>query len=180
MSIALGFNNTSDGYSSTTWGYANSAPGVFSTAFGSNNTASGSRSVVWGDSNVSSSNRSTTWDVSNTSLAYHSTSWGQSNTAASLNSTVFGQYSINPIGQSTYSIVSTDDLLTIGNGTNGGSRSNALKILKNAVQIQGGITAADASALTPEPGMSAYVTTTDGTFTSIGFWDYENSLWVKR
>lgn len=43
----------------------------------------------------------------------------------------------------------------------------------------GGITATAASALTPAEGMVVRVTDTDGTFTSIGYWAYENSTWVK-
>lgn len=40
-------------------------------------------------------------------------------------------------------------------------------------------TATEASALTPSDGDLIYVTSTDATFTSIGFWGYENGSWVK-
>lgn len=41
------------------------------------------------------------------------------------------------------------------------------------------IAAAFASALTPAEGMIVFVSSTNGTFTSIGLWDYENSAWHK-
>ena len=40
-------------------------------------------------------------------------------------------------------------------------------------------TAIQASALTAEDGYLIYVTSTDATFTSVGFWGYENGVWVK-
>jgi hypothetical protein len=41
------------------------------------------------------------------------------------------------------------------------------------------MTATQASAITASDGMMLYVTNTNGTFTSIGFWGYENGSWVK-
>ena len=41
------------------------------------------------------------------------------------------------------------------------------------------MTATQASAITPVAGLMLYVTNTNGTFTSIGFWGYENATWVK-
>jgi len=41
------------------------------------------------------------------------------------------------------------------------------------------MTAAQASALTAEDGQIVYVSTTDATFVSIGFWGRENGVWVK-
>lgn len=41
------------------------------------------------------------------------------------------------------------------------------------------ISAATASAITAEDGMMVYVNTTNGTFTSVGFWGRENGSWVK-
>lgn len=40
-------------------------------------------------------------------------------------------------------------------------------------------TASAASALTASDGLLIYVTSTDATFTSVGFWGYENGAWVK-
>ena len=41
------------------------------------------------------------------------------------------------------------------------------------------MTAAQASAITAVDGLVLYVTSTDATFTSVGFWGYENGAWVK-
>ncbi len=41
------------------------------------------------------------------------------------------------------------------------------------------LTATLASAITPSNGMLIYVSTTDATFTSVGFWGYEAGAWVK-
>ncbi|MEM1215576.1 MAG: hypothetical protein AAGJ82_07825, partial [Bacteroidota bacterium] len=43
----------------------------------------------------------------------------------------------------------------------------------------GQFTASEAAALSPENGDFIYLTSTDATFTSIGFWGRENSVWVK-
>lgn len=51
------------------------------------------------------------------------------------------------------------------------STSQALLIMR--------MTAAQASAITPANGMMLYVTDTNGTFTVVGFWGYENSVWTK-
>jgi len=39
---------------------------------------------------------------------------------------------------------------------------------------------AEASALTPSNGYFIYVTDTNLTFTSVGFWGYESGSWVKK
>ncbi len=41
------------------------------------------------------------------------------------------------------------------------------------------INATRASAITPTNGDMVYVSSTNGTFTSIGFWGYQNGVWVK-
>jgi hypothetical protein len=41
------------------------------------------------------------------------------------------------------------------------------------------MTAAQASAITAVNGLILYVTDTNGTFTSVGFWGYENGAWTK-
>jgi hypothetical protein len=41
------------------------------------------------------------------------------------------------------------------------------------------MTVTEAGALTPAEGMIIFVSNTNGTFTSIGLWDYENSAWHK-
>ncbi len=41
------------------------------------------------------------------------------------------------------------------------------------------ITATAASAITPAEGMIVFTSDTDGTFTAVGFWGYENGAWAK-
>lgn len=41
------------------------------------------------------------------------------------------------------------------------------------------MTATQASAITGVNGLVLYVTDTNGTFTSVGFWGYENGAWIK-
>lgn len=41
------------------------------------------------------------------------------------------------------------------------------------------MTATQASAITAVNGLIVYVTNTNGTFTSVGFWGYEGGAWVK-
>lgn len=41
------------------------------------------------------------------------------------------------------------------------------------------VTAAQASAVTPFESLILFVTTTDATFTSVGYWSYENAAWHK-
>ncbi len=50
--------------------------------------------------------------------------------------------------------------------------------INNTLQV-GRHTATEASALTASDADIIYVTSTDATFTSVGFWGYENSAWVK-
>jgi len=61
--------------------------------------------------------------------------------------------------------------LQVGGGIEMGSSTELCKLTN--------ITAAQASAITPSNGDFVYVSTTDGTFTSVGFWGYEAGSWVK-
>ncbi len=61
--------------------------------------------------------------------------------------------------------------LQVGGGIEMGSSSELCKLTN--------ITSAQASAITPTNGDFVYVSTTDATFTSVGFWGYENGVWVK-
>lgn len=56
---------------------------------------------------------------------------------------------------------------------------SALRTDTQGVYTIPNITATTGSALTAADGMLIYVTDTNGTFTSIGFWGYENGAWVK-
>jgi hypothetical protein len=64
-----------------------------------------------------------------------------------------------------------------------GSTQNALvecfRFNGDGAAIYKNFTATQASALTASDGMFIYVSSTNGTFTSVGFWGYENGAWVK-
>ena len=144
-STSFGGNNTSSGVLATTWGGVNTASGNRSTAwgtgnqatadnttaFGATNTATTIGATVWGTSNDATGGGSTVWGAFNDGTGSASTVWGRYNEGASLYSTVFGSFSVTPVGQNPTVFIPTDDLLTVGNGTAIGVRSNALKILKN-------------------------------------------------
>jgi len=53
------------------------------------------------------------------------------------------------------------------------------KVHKSGAVVFAPMTAATAAALTPGEGMVVMVSDTDGTFTSIGLWGYQNGAWAK-
>jgi len=65
----------------------------------------------------------------------------------------------------------------------GATAANASAILDINSTTQGVLlprmTATQGSAITPVNGLVIYVTNTNGTFTSVGFWGYENGAWIK-
>jgi hypothetical protein len=75
------------------------------------------------------------------------------------NATRTSKFTITGVSSAT-----TQDWLTIG-------QSGYLKVRP--------MTVTEAGALTPAEGMIIFVSNTNGTFTSIGLWDYENGAWHK-
>lgn len=82
------------------------------------------------------------------------------------------------------------DLYTNGSYLNSSLRLGGTTAASNDVQLEltsttnmplrlTPMTAAQASGLTPLDGGEVYVSDTDATFTSIGFWGYENGAWIK-
>lgn len=70
---------------------------------------------------------------------------------------------------------------TVGIGTSSPSANTKLEITTTTtmpIKLTP-MTATQASALTAEDGGLIYVSDTNGTFTSIGFWGRENGVWVK-
>lgn len=155
------------------------ATGVRAFAGGQNVEASGNFSTVFGADNVASSDNTMSWGQGSTADGTMTTAFGWGNTASSLTSVVLGTFATLPVGQTSFPFVLTDEQFKIGNGVDSSNRSDAFTVYKNAIQKQGGITAANASAMTPENGMTAYLIDTDATFTSVGFWGYENGSWKK-
>ena len=129
--------------SNTNWDAAN--VGDYSAAFGSNTKANGSYSFAVGDNNTASAAYSAAIGGDNTASGFYSFAAGNSNTASGIYATVmgisntspsygevtFGHYATTYTPNSANSINSNDRLFTIGNGTNGSNRSNALVVLKN-------------------------------------------------
>jgi hypothetical protein len=69
---------------------------------------------------------------------------------------------------------------SLGVGTDSPDSSAALEISSTTKGfLLSPMTAAQASAITPTDGLMVYVNSTDTTFTSVGFWGYENGAWVK-
>jgi hypothetical protein len=98
---------------------------------GTNTTASGSYSFAMGYFTTASGPRSFAIGENNTASGDYSTAIGLENTSSSFNEMVVGHYATNYIPASTNTIVSTDRLFAIGNGTTIFSRSNAITVLKN-------------------------------------------------
>jgi hypothetical protein len=132
--IGGGASNTASGNFSTIGsGISNTASGIYSTiGGGSHNAASGSLSTIGGGSNNAASGSLSTiaGGAENTALGDLSFAGGASNTAESYGEIVLGTYALTQSGTSG-SIVATDRLFAIGNGTSVGSRSSALTVLKN-------------------------------------------------
>jgi len=66
----------------------------------------------------------------------------------------------------------------------GGALTRQMDIIDTQVSTNvpfnpGEYSATNASALTAQDGWIIYVTSTNGTFTSVGFWGRENGTWVK-
>lgn len=69
---------------------------------------------------------------------------------------------------------------SLGIGTDSPNASAAIEINStNKGFLLIPMTAIQASAITPTDGLLLYVNTTNVTFTSVGFWGYENSAWTK-
>lgn len=86
----------------------------------------------------------------------------------------------------TNSIISTTSgaiVLSGGSIAAGTSSPNASALVDLTSTTQGlllpRMTATQGSAITGVDGLMIYVTSTNGTFTSVGFWGYENGAWIK-
>jgi hypothetical protein len=86
----------------------------------------------------------------------------------------------NTAGTENYSIVSaTNNTVTFGSTAPNADSLLYLESITKAPLMLKPMTAVQASAITPADGMVLYVSSTNGTFTVVGFWGYENALWVK-
>lgn len=56
---------------------------------------------------------------------------------------------------------------------------SSLRKDNNGIYLVSSITSASASALIPKEGYIVFVSDTDATFTSVGFWGYQIGTWSK-
>jgi hypothetical protein len=152
-------------------------------ATGAQNTIVG-RFSVQGSSGISIGNN-------NVTLGYYS---GRSLGTGSANNTILGAFAGPQVSQAMSNNVligyqvgqlnTQDDRLMIDNTNTetpliDGDFANDIVTINSILNIAP-ITAATASAITPANGMYIYVSNTNATFTTIGFWAYENGSWVDK
>jgi hypothetical protein len=126
-------NQATQGFSTVGGGNSNSATGLYSTISGGNtNTAQGANSSIGGGSNNLSLgfNSTIAGGAGNTTNGDYSFTSGIGLISEALSEVVLGQYNLNT-SQNPTTYISTNRILTIGNGTSSNSRSNAMVVLKN-------------------------------------------------
>lgn len=147
-SIALGFGGMiASGTSSIAWGGSNNvASGDYSTAFGSAGSlasgfastswgytahAAGPLATTWGSHTLASGIQSTAWGADSTASAEASTAYGSNTTASSFAETAIGYFNTiyTPVNTSGSDVA--DRVFVVGNGSGGGSRSDAFTVLKS-------------------------------------------------
>ena len=129
---ALGDGNTVTNNNAMGLGGYNTASGSSASAIGSFNTASGNSSAAIGNGNQSTAHFSLALGNGSTASGINSIAMGYGLVAPAYSETVLGANNFTYTPSSTSSWVSTDRLLTVGNGSSGTSTSNALVILKNS------------------------------------------------
>jgi hypothetical protein len=129
-SAAFNSGTTASGTASNAFGYQCTASGSYSFASGFSSTASGLGSMAFGLNTTSSSNYSTAMGSNTTASGLYSFTCGYQSTAPSLCEVAVGLYNTTYAGNPT-SLISTDRIFVVGNGTSSAERNNALIILKN-------------------------------------------------
>jgi len=174
--IGGGYRNVSSSASSTSIG--GGQYNTISTSFshiggGSGNTASGVHSTIGGGgtNNAQATFGTIAGGFTNTVSGNFSTVAGGRNVSAeALAEFAVGHYSQNAVSPNPTTFVSTDRIFTIGNGTSGAARSNALVILKNGnTTLNGQLTidadntgGSDGFTLPGQDGTAGQVLSTDG------------------
>ncbi len=153
------------------FGYINSGATTVSSAgtravFGQNASSAGSNNVSLGAYNNSTSAGSNAYGVyswcdiisgvTNAVAGYFKSNGGTNNYAIITEGGSSGFGTIAPDASALVDLVST---------------TQGFKIMK--------MTATQASAITKTDALIVYVTDTNGTFTSLGFWGVENNVWIK-
>lgn len=144
-SLAMGTNSTASGSSAVSIGSNNIASGATSTALGNNNTASGSNSFgagtgnntvgtasfAAGQSNIAEGDRSATIGRSNTVFGAEGQAFGTGLISNAFNEIVLGRYNNDIPANDPTSWDVNDRIFSIGNGSIGSLRSNAIVVMKN-------------------------------------------------
>jgi hypothetical protein len=129
-SSAFNSGSTASGTASAAFGYQCTASGSYSFASGFSSTASGLGSMAMGLNNTSSLNYSTAMGSNTTASGLYSFTCGYSTTAPSLCEVAVGLYNTTYAGNPT-SLIATDRIFVVGNGTGSSERNNAITVLKN-------------------------------------------------
>jgi hypothetical protein len=134
-SFASGFNTTASGTNSVALGDGTNATLINSIAFGNSTTSSGVNSVAMGHTTVSNGTNTVTM--------------GHGTEADNDNSIAIGAFNDNSIN---------DELLTIGNGTDDASRSNAFEVYENGNIRNTGFVQNKVTNVTTLPALNSAVT----------------------
>jgi autotransporter adhesin len=145
QSLAVGYNTTASGSVSAAFGEDCSSSGTYAFTGGKNCSASGSWTVSLGKDNAASGNASVAMGLGCTASGPTSVAMGSGAVATGNNAVAIGYKveaqsesslavgHLNVIAGTTNSIVMTDPVFVVGNGTDGVTpvRSNALTLLRN-------------------------------------------------
>jgi hypothetical protein len=168
--IAVGTNTDATVYA-LALGYVSQATGDSSTAIGRQANSSGAYSTSIGG-------RQTKVTVSNSIFLSASSTTKTLATANVFAVNLNNANNVLQIGQTTDSYYSGTG--SFGFGTTSPSSSAVVDFTSTTKGVlMPRMTAAQGSAITGVDGLMIYVTDTDATFTSVGFWGYESGSWVK-
>ena len=168
--IAVGVNTDATVYA-LALGYVSQATGDSSTAIGRQANSSGAYSTSIGG-------RQTKVTVSNSIFLSASSTTKTLATANVFAVNLNNANNVLQIGQTTDSYYSGTG--SFGFGTTSPSSSAVVDFTSTTKGVlMPRMTAAQGSAITGVDGLMIYVTDTDATFTSVGFWGYESGSWVK-
>lgn len=135
------YKNTGSSTNAMVWGRSNEVTGNAGTCWGYNNAVKGQYGTAWGQQSYVGSLGGTAWNRGYVT-GVSGTAFGDSTISATLLETSLGRFNDTITGGNAVSWVATDQLFTIGNGSSGSSRNNALTILKNGnTTIDGNLTA---------------------------------------
>lgn len=150
----------------TAMGYFTTASGLYSTATGTNTRALGNYSTAMGFNAVANGNFSTAIGYETTALGENTFSMGTGTIAKSYTSLAIGRFNDTIAGSDVVNWVSTDPLLTIGNGMSTANRSNAITVYKNGnTDLNGFTRLGNATDAAPKIKMKEFTITSANTLT---------------